>query len=60
VQKATIVGGETIAIIGKYELPDEEEEPWYETVAKYAVIGGAVVLGVVLVVPRIIEAAKKK
>jgi hypothetical protein len=59
VQTVTIVGGETTSVTGIYKLP-EEEEPWYQTALKYALIGGGIIIGSALLIPSLIRELRRK
>jgi len=58
VQTITIVGGETTAVTGVYKTV-EAKKPWYETLAKDALIVGGIIAGTALIVPPVIRALKK-
>lgn len=56
---ATIVGGKTTGIVGKYTKPPSEET-WYEKYVKYALIGGGVIIGTALLLPELIRALARR
>jgi len=55
---ATIVGNTTTVLIGYYTEPLYEDDVWGRFL-QYALIGGAVVIGGVVVVPEVIRAARR-
>jgi hypothetical protein len=58
-QTVTIAGGPVpTSITGVYKLPDEGK--WYEQLAKYALIGGGIILASALVVPEAIRAIARR
>jgi hypothetical protein len=53
VQTATILGGEKTSITGTYVLWKNEEE-WWQTIVKYALIGGGVIVGLAVLIPKLV------
>jgi hypothetical protein len=59
VQTATVQGGEKTPIEGVYE-PWQNKEEWWQTIVKYALIGGGVIVGLAVLVPNLVSSLQRK
>ena len=59
-QVATIPQGDTITIVGTYKEPGSEDEGWWEKYARYALIGGGVILGTAIILPEVVRQISRR
>lgn len=56
-QTKTVIAGWTISCIGYYTKPAGQ---WWEKYAKYALIGGGIIIGAAVIIPEVIRAAVRR
>ena len=56
----TVPQEDTQIVIGRYKLPEYAEGPWYEKYLKYALIGGGVIIGTAILIPKMIRSVRPR